>query len=285
MWYAERMNTPKIGRIYHVVDKTTDEVVKVGSTIQTLENRFDSTYRKKYSNHSLKEARTIESSEYDWYEPRNGYCPFLWHLVAVEHLEMLKMGTFRKGPLSNLQSPLDQKFRGFDGISFGPSGGFISGRKNVESGHIARLGRSGVGGRRAHELHPDLFKQIGQKNIDSGHIQALGRKNVETGWLDKIRDPEASSRNAKIQGLKNVETGHMDRMREKLTFNILSEAGKKGGAKAGIIAVQTGQLAKNRTPEHQRYASHSRWHVKRGIVSPTCELCKERKLVNVNEHD
>jgi hypothetical protein len=34
------MNTPIVGRIYHVVDKTTQEVVKVGSTIRTLEKRF-----------------------------------------------------------------------------------------------------------------------------------------------------------------------------------------------------------------------------------------------------
>ena len=29
------MNTPIIGRIYHVVDKATEDVVKVGSTIRT----------------------------------------------------------------------------------------------------------------------------------------------------------------------------------------------------------------------------------------------------------
>jgi hypothetical protein len=40
-----------IGRIYHVVDKTTGQVVKVGSTILTLDRRFNSVYRKKYNNH------------------------------------------------------------------------------------------------------------------------------------------------------------------------------------------------------------------------------------------
>jgi hypothetical protein len=36
-----------IGRIYHVVDKTTGQVVKVGSTIRTLEKRWNFYDKKK----------------------------------------------------------------------------------------------------------------------------------------------------------------------------------------------------------------------------------------------
>ena len=104
-----------IGRIYHIIDNTTKEVIKVGSTIRTLHQRFrEKDYKRKYTNHSIHEARIIESSDIDVYDKNDSKCPFLWHLVAAEHLEIFKMGTFRNGHLSNKFSPLAQKHRGLD---------------------------------------------------------------------------------------------------------------------------------------------------------------------------
>jgi hypothetical protein len=58
----------------------------------------------------------------------------------------------------------------------GRKGGRIGGRKHSESGHLARI--AGMGGRRVHELHPELAAQNGRKNVDSGQIQALGKSGV-----------------------------------------------------------------------------------------------------------
>lgn len=198
-------NTPIIGRIYHVVDKTTGEVVKVGSTIQGLRKRFgDRDYKKKYVNHFLREAKTILSTELDWYEKGNAYCPFLWHLVAAEHLEMLHMNTYRKGRFSNQLSPLDQKFFGFDGVEYGRignlllprearvRGGQTRGKQNVDSGWMSELGKSmphdrriknsSVGGKKRAESFSSEYQS------KAGRISGLvaGRKLAESGHFIKI---------------------------------------------------------------------------------------------------
>lgn len=189
------MNTPITGRVYHVVDKTTGEVVKVGSTIRSLKQRFNGKgYRHRYKNHFLREVKSFVSSDFDWYERGNALSPFMWHLVASEHLEILKQKTFRSGPLSNQVSPLDQKYFGFDSQVAGRVGGKISGLFTNEMTD----GRKGNGGRLAHKLHKDKF--------------AL--------WC---------SEGGKIGGRKNVTSGHIKRMRAKLTKELL----KLGGHIAG----------------------------------------------------
>jgi hypothetical protein len=241
-------NTTIIGRIYHVVDKTTGDVVKVGSTIQSLKHRFNGRdYKKKYVNHFLFEVRQIESSELDCYEPKNHLCPFMWHLVAAEHIEMLKMGTFRKGRFSNKISPLVQKCRGLGG-DYGSMGGCIGG---VVSGNNAVKNKTGI-------FAPDWDRGIAGKVSSPAKLvsrranlllanaaqskddliklgKALGRRNVESGWASEL---------GRTQGRKNVESGQLARI-------------SKLGASLGATT-----------------RNHNQYHVKRGIVSPTCKLCK-----------
>lgn len=149
-----------IGYIYHVVNKTTNEIVKVGSTIRSLRVRWSEYDKQKYSNHVLKLAKIIDDSSDD----------FLWHLVAAEHMEILKVGTFRKGPLSNQFSPLDQKYFGLD-QQFASAGGLITGLKNVESGHLKAV--SSRGGLACAALMEKEKKGIFSPNYDR---VAAGRK-------------------------------------------------------------------------------------------------------------
>jgi hypothetical protein len=178
-----------IGIVYHVIDKSTNQCVRVGSTIQGLQTRWYKYNKKKFSNHRLEEHQRIESSEEDLFIKGDPLCPFVWHLIAAEHLEILRMGTFRVGPLSNHQSPLDQKLFGFDPAVAGKIGGAITlsrgGAKYLEKArtkeHQRRAGRLGclasknkrtaifapgfaqkngrlygsAGGKRCWELHPD----------------------------------------------------------------------------------------------------------------------------------
>ena len=259
------MNTPKIGRIYHVVDKATQETVKVGSTTQFLSQRFNAAYRRKHSNHFLREVRVIESNEFDWYKKGDYDCPFLWHLAAIEHLEMLKMNTYRKGPLSNKQSPLDQKAFGFvagvagtiGGQIGGKIGGKINGRKRVESGALAALRtpeHQSKAGKAAGRLSVENKTGIHHPNFDRvAASKKAGQKNVESGHIYRISTPEGRLKGGITQGRINAESGYMSRLGKNVPFEVRSERGKRVGP----------------------WAMHIRWHVNRGIKSESCRHCSE----------
>ena len=200
----------KIGIVYHVIDKTTGEVVKVGSTIQGLKRRFQGLdYQRRYTNHFLKAVRMIESSELDWFEKSNPLCPFLWHLVAIEHIEMLKMGTYRKGPLSNRISPLDQKSCGLDGHIGGAIGGSLSGGSEEGRRRMSVIGKS-----ISHEERVRRARVAGLMNVASGHIFNIQKENLGKGGL--------------VGGLVNAESGHCAR--------IAKLGGLAGGKKGAAIA-------------------------------------------------
>src|SRR5579859_2271904 len=235
------INTKITGRIYHVVDKTTNEIVKVGSTTRALHFRMrERGYKNKYTNHFLREVRTITSSELDWYEKGSPYCPFLWHLFAAEHIEIVRQGTFNKGPLSNKISPLVQKFAGFDGSVSGKIGGLerfklygspatFEGRQ-LGGFHNAGIKKGPKGGLRRFELHGSPQTKEGSQK--GGRKAAI--TNALTGW---------SKRLGFIQGAANVKSG--------LLAKVASSGGKLGGPKG----------------------MHTRWHTNRGIISSTCKFC------------
>lgn|SRR5690348_2135637 len=83
-----------------------------------------------------------------------------------------------------------------------------------------------------------------------------------------------------IQGLRNVASGHLDSIRKLVhaiqkrnghLAKIQSLGGKIQGPVLGRIAVESGQLERIRTREHQQYAAHCRWHSERS--NPKCSFC------------
>lgn len=144
----------------------TGEVVKIGSTIRTLERRW-AFYPKNFSNHFLRLVKEIESSEQDWYSSEISDCPFLWHLMAAEHLEIVRAGTFNSGPLCNKVSPLVQKFSGFDANEAAKLGGVLGGTASFQN----KLG-----------IHNPNFDRVssgrktGRKHVESGHLQSISSK-------------------------------------------------------------------------------------------------------------
>jgi hypothetical protein len=246
---VELLNQPIEGRIYHVVDKATGEIVKVGSTIQTLEKRFrGKDYQKKYQNHFLREVRCLKSSDIDWFQPKNLLCPFMWHLVAAEELEIVRVGTFRKSRLSNQMSPLKQKLSGLGGeygSVGGRIGGLVSGNNAVRNKtgiHAVGFDRSYVGriktpaktaARFANlekarlALTPEMKRELGLR---------IGRRNSKSGWIKGL---------GKAQGRKNVDSGHL--------------------ARISHLGASLGATTRN----------HNQYHVLRGVVSTNCMLCKE----------
>jgi hypothetical protein len=78
------------------------------------------------------------------------------------------------------------------------AGGEIAGKKNVESGHLARICSAGG-------------KIAGKKHAESGHMSRMGKIGGKiTG--KKHAESGHTSRMGKIQGKKNVESGHMSRI-------------------------------------------------------------------------
>ena len=299
------MNIPIIGRIYHVVDKTTGEVVKVGSTIQTLKWRFyGRDYKTKYTNHFLREVRAIQSSELDWYEKGNPYCPFLWHLVAAEHLEIIKQRTFKNGKLSNRISPLVQKYSGFDGCVAGRFGGAISGQQAAENGSLEKARNSPA----AKEARKKLREQGHMKWVqnlpqtkkaqsENGHIVGLiygpinGLRNAQSGRMSEV-----GKKYGPINGRKLADSGE------------LKKIGAKGSKAAGLKARESGQIKALGLLQGQRnvenghisalgrkqgrklaesghcariseLGNHVRVHVNLSRVNPRCILCSEQSLI------
>ena len=204
------MNISVVGKIYRVVDKATNKIVKIGSTTRTIQQRFgQSDYKRKYKNHFVEEVKTISSSELDWYDPNDSYCPFLWHLAASEHLEMLSARTFRTSDLSNLFSPLDQKFfNRFGSHHLSSLGGQIGGRTHVSSGHLKSISSKGglssgpsngrVNGTALFKAKKGLFKypSIAVRGGKAGG-RVSGRIAVESGQLASLRTTEHQSKASK----------------------------------------------------------------------------------------
>lgn len=110
----------------------------------------------------------------------------------------------------------------------------------------------------------------GHRNVESGFIQRLGldagRKAVESGRLASYRTKEHQARAGKIQGIQNAQNGHLAGLRT-------PELMKKAQRAAGRKAVESGQLARIRG-KGIAASHHSRWHVKRNLISPSCPLCQ-----------
>src|ERR1700733_6989917 len=121
-----------------------------------------------------------------------------------------------------------------------------------------------LGGKRVHELYPNLASEMGKRahmlhpNLARKTGKIAGRISVESGRLASYRTPEHQRKAAAAAGKKNVESGHMQSL----------------GRAQGKKNVESGHWASLRTSEHQRMASCSRWNISRGKPC-TCSKHKE----------
>ena len=74
----------------------------------------------------------------------------------------------------------------------GKIGGVVQGNRNAASGHMSRLGKTGIGGKIGGLI-------AGKKNVESGHWARISKLGGFVG--------------GKIGGKKNVESGHWDKIR------------------------------------------------------------------------
>ncbi len=93
------------------------------------------------------------------------------------------------------------------------------------------------------------------------------------------------SREAKAKGSRNQPR----EAKVKGSRNQPREAKAKGGHTQGCKNVESGHLARIRTPESSAKGGpigrHTRWHVKRGIVNPACSLCVSKEKRTVTEEE
>jgi hypothetical protein len=131
--------------------------------------------------------------------------------------------------------------------------GRIQGRKNVESGWAAELGR-----------------RSGKLAAESGHIQNLGHTY--------------GPKNGRLNGLK---TGKRTFLEKTGIFSLSlvqkTENSKRGGLTMGPRSLEEKTGIHGQTPEQHREAAslggHSLWHVRRNLPNPRCAFCSEQGLI------
>jgi len=172
----------------------------VGSTILTLKQRRSNGYVKRFGPEvELRLIREIPRHETE------DDVSYNFHLKAAEALDIVRKKTYLENGGLNKVSPLIQAI-GHPVLEaeMGHLGGKISGRINVENGHLARIrtpehqreagrisGRKAVdSGRLATIQTSENQAKAGRVAVESGQIQALGRtegrKRVESGLLASV---------------------------------------------------------------------------------------------------
>lgn len=114
-----------------------------------------------------------------------------------------------------------------------------------------------------------------EKAKENRKIQGFkqGKKNVESGHWATLRTREIIMMGAKAAGALAAKTGQINKIKTyesslKGALNQKKEDKVRGGVTQGTKNVANGHLERVR-----KTAPHIRWHVKRGLVSPTCKFC------------
>jgi hypothetical protein len=106
-----------------------------------------------------------------------------------------------------------------------------------------------------------VSKEIGRKAVESGQLREAASAGGRTG--------AGGRRSVEIHGAPGTRADKIKgtRKRNELHGNpATKESRSKGGKIGGRTSVTKGYLTR---------ARHIRWHSKRGIVSPICELCQK----------
>jgi hypothetical protein len=159
------------------------------------------------------------------------------HLNGLETAWMILYQTWRgqEGGM-NLMLPGSDEYQNM---------GRIGGRKNVESGHLAKI--------RELPHAKAAYRENGRKAVESGQLDSIrelpqskatyrenGHKAVESGHVAKILELPQTKAAQRESGRKNVESGHLAKIRELSRELPQTKAGQREG---GRKAVESGQLA------------------------------------------
>jgi hypothetical protein len=149
-----------------------------------------------------------------------------------------------------------------DYIELGKVGGRVSGRQNVENGHLDKI-RTLPQTKAAHARNAAL---LGRRAVESGLIKRLPALSAEWSKNNPVEHKKISS----LGGSKSrdLKSG---------VHSFSSEQHVNNGKKAGAIALVTGQIQelarKNVESGRLLECLHIRWHVKRNIVLASCSFC------------
>lgn len=275
----------KVGIVYDVVDLRTGECVKGGSTEQPLLKRWQqSPYyggRGKFIGYGLMEVFRIQQ------HPLEPGDLFTWrlrvreqrHILSNRYMDSQHLLRNKILPLNGAPdiSTLGRIGGEASGRIAKTSGriqelGFKQGRKNVESGHWARISK--LLDRSA------AARESGRISVENGWIQALGfkqgRQNVKSGHLARITSIANSAKGGRIGGQTCVETGHIQRIgRAQGQKNVES-----GHLKQILhdrwhpgISLEKCEVCNLSYSDRVKWSHHRQRHVKYGIASPLCRFC------------
>lgn len=236
------------GIIYDAIPEGQTEGVKAGSTenLARRQRGYRNSEKSWFGKGVLRPVRTIEGFYFD----RDS---FIAHLRIAEFFYILNKGYYDTG--RNSENPILSIHRNEDSARESIR---ISSRKqglkNARSGHCARIA-----------------KIAGQRNIESGHIAALGRLRAKSGDLVRLaREPENRSRLSELgkkQGKINTDSGHLNKIR---TAESTSKGGKTTAERgANFLQNLTFEQRSNRSRE----LMHDRWHIKRDKPNLDCSFC------------
>jgi hypothetical protein len=200
-----------------------------------------------------------------------GWCFLEENLVDWENAERKWIAYWREknpelcnvAPGGNSFSLESSRLGGFTKAKLYPNAGRDLGLKH---GYKGSLGKS-VGGRKTHQLHPNLAFENGKKGgLVGGHrVHELHPEMAhQCGKLVHRLHPTLASENGhRTHELHKDDANYGElkargtRRMNELYPQMAKEAGKMGGKIGGPAAC------------------HKRWHLDRGIINPNCKLCQE----------
>jgi hypothetical protein len=137
-----------------------------------------------------------------------------------------------------------------------------------------------IGGRRTHELHPELAAENGRRTheLHPNHMSEIGLRGCHT--LHRVKDRDGKSHHAKKMAQRGAVAGGLST--HKLHPKWLRKIGLRGCRVLHRVKDSDGKSSHAKKMgrlgglKSGRRVNHIRWHVRRGLVNPNCSLCVAR---------
>lgn len=169
-----------------------------------------------------------------------------------------------QGP-KNVESGLLARFRTYDNCA---KGGRIAGCKNVETGHMERMHALP----QSMKAYRESGRLYGRKNAEEGKLHHFsGAECAQGGRRSHELHPELAAQNASIVHAVKDENG-----KSVAAVKAGRIGGRIGGRLGNREAKRRQGLINGSLPaniERLRLMNHNRWHIPQGIVKQGCKFC------------
>ena len=140
----------------------------------------------------------------------------------------------------------------------------------------------------AHAFESYLIKRVGRRaeyagnRVEEKRGPLMNRTDGGPGCVNPwLPSREADAKQAFAMGTvwgPIIGPKYIDKLLSATTYETRAKGGQIQGRILGRQNIENGHLARIRTPENQlkgtMKVNHNRWHVNRGIINPSCPLCR-----------